>query len=48
MKPDWQAVVTNISGNNQQIMAANILGYEDALSVPIDKKVEWLELSKQL
>ena len=45
---DYEKVVTTLTGSKGQQLAANIMGYDDVLDIPIFKRVEWNELSKQL
>ncbi|MGR8829724.1 hypothetical protein [Leuconostoc citreum] len=48
MVVDYEKVVTKLQGSKSQQLAANIMGYDDVLDIPISKRVEWNELSKQL
>ena len=46
---DYEKVITTLTGSKSQQLAANIMGYDDVLDIPIYyKRVEWNELSKQL
>lgn len=48
MTVDYEKVVATLTGSKSQQLAANIMGYDDVLDIPIYKRVEWNELSKQL
>ena len=45
---DYEQVVAELQGSKSQQLAANIMGYDDVLDIPISKRVEWSELSRQL
>lgn len=38
---DYEKVITTLTGSKSQQLAANIMGYDDVLYIPIYKRVEW-------
>lgn len=45
---DYEKVVAKLQGTISEQLAATIMGYDDVLDIPVSKRVEWNELSKQL
>ena len=45
---DYEKVVAKLQVNIAEQLAAKIMGYDDVLDIPVSKRVEWNELSKQL
>lgn len=45
---DYEKVVEKLKGTIAEQLAAKIMGYDDILDIPVSKRVEWNELSKQL
>jgi hypothetical protein len=45
---DYEKVVAKSQGSIAEQLAAKIMGYDDVLDIPVSKRVEWNELSKQL
>ena len=45
---DYEKVVEKLKGTIAEQLAAKVMGYDDILDIPVSKRVEWNELSKQL